>query len=791
MLRIFTSDLRRNLIKIICLTVGLSVGFILIAKVYFEQTYDNFFPDVDRIYRVTESVVENGEYKEYPVTPGAITPGLKRYVPQVECATRYTQIAGTSILIFPDGRDIEVKEIILADTCLFDVLTTRVISGDAHEILDVADYCLIPRSLAEKIGGEVVGQTFYSAGFGDDIKMTIGGVYEDFPLNSTIPNAVYLSMQSAPKFMYDGRENWIGNDRYFGYIRLAKGVHPDDVSESVSKMLVENLPAEAFEISQYALWLRPLSRSYSSQSGVRTMSWMLGILAIVMLMSASLNYLLIVIGQLSGRGKEMAIRKCFGTSFSRLFARVMMESGCFLLISIVLSILLTFCLSDLCQELLGYTPRQLFSTPRIWILEGIVCLVLLVITGAIPAVIYCRTPVSSVFRMKMTSRRIWKLVLLTIQFFSSGLLISLLVLVERQYSMVQNLDMGFEYENIGICSLNDLSADKRSTLLKELRKLPYVENVATYCSRDLSQVARGNNVWVEGQYENQLNIADLEFVNPELIDVMGLKLLSGRGFNNNADTLINEIIVEQRMVEVLQNYFGFNGDDIVGVPLYITGNQRGDNPNPEFTIVGVVGNMRRGGYEREQVDTRAAVMFPSQAIMDYMYIRFNQLSPENLKGAQAVVNEIAGGHQIYITPYRETINIFRNPIRRFGDSVLVVGLVIILIAMIGLVGYVADEVNRRSKEIAIRKVNGTSAGDIVKLFCKDIILLSLPSLILGGVAAMVIGSRWLSQFTDRVPLSPASMIVALIFLQIIITAVVVFNSLRVANGNPVTYLRSE
>ncbi len=791
MLRYITSDLRRNLIKIICLTVGLSVGFILLAKVYFDQTYDSSLRDVDRIYKVTESVIENGEYKEYPVTPGAIVPGLKRYVPQIEAATRFTPIAGKSILIFPDGRDIVVEQIILADTCLFDVLATPVLYGDPHEILNVADYCLIPRSLAEKIGGEVIGQSFYSAGYGDDIKMTVGGIYEDFPLNSTIPNAVYVSMQSAPKFMYDGRENWLGNDRYIGYIRLAKGVGPNDVSEGISKMLVENLPAEAFEIAQYALWLRPLSGFYSSQSGVRTMSWILGLLAIVLLLSASLNYLLIVIGQLSVRGKEMAIRKCFGTNFKRLFLRVMIESGCFLLLSIVLSILLTFCLSDLCQDLLGYPTQQLFSTKKIWVLEGIICLSLLLITGVIPAIIYCRTPVSSVFRMKITSRRKWKLVLLTIQFFSSGLLLSLLVLVERQYSFVEDLSMGFEYENIGICSLNDLSDEKRSTLLKELRKLPYVENVASYCSRDLSQVARGNTVWVEGQYENQLNIADLEFVNPELLDVVGLKLMSGSGFTNNADSLLNEIIVEQRMVDVLQKYFGYTGDDIIGVPLYVTGHQKGDNPTPEFTIVGVVGNMRRGGYEKEQVDSRAAVMFPSQTIMDYLYIRFSRLTPDNLKGAQAIVNDIAGGHQIYITPYRETINIFREPIRRFGDSVLVVGLVIILISMIGLVGYVVDEVNRRSKEIAIRKVNGMTANDIVKLFCKDIVIISIPSLILGGVAAMVIGRRWLSQFTDRVPLSPISMVIALTVLQLVITTVVVINSFRVANGNPVNYLRSE
>ena len=74
MLRFFTSDLRRNITKIICLTIGLAIGFLLVAKIYFEDTYDTFFPDADRIYYVAESVTQNEEYKEYYQTPGATAP---------------------------------------------------------------------------------------------------------------------------------------------------------------------------------------------------------------------------------------------------------------------------------------------------------------------------------------------------------------------------------------------------------------------------------------------------------------------------------------------------------------------------------------------------------------------------------------------------------------------------------------------------------------------------------------------------------------------------------------------
>lgn len=786
MFKFFTNDIRRNLIKILCLTVGLAVGFLLIAKVYFEQTYDSFFPDAGRLYRVVESVIENGEYKEYPCIPGGTAPGLAREIPGIEIATRYTQFTGSTIMSLKDGRLFEVEESCLADTAFFDVLQTKILAGDPHEVMAVPDMCLIPRSLAEKIGGDVVGLEIFNTAFGEESMCTIGGVYEDYPLNSTIPNAFYVSLPTMGKYMWDGSENWIGNDRYYGFMRLARGVKPDDIKDAIKEILVRNVPAEAFEISRYEVFPRPLVGSYTSRPGVKTMSWMLGMLGIVMIMSAALNYLLIVIGQLASRGKEMAIRKCYGTGFGSLFARVMGESIFFLIVSLFLSVVIAFALSDLCGRLLGYTPAQLLATPRLWVVEGIVCLVLLIITGVIPAVIYSRTPVSNVFRPSSHGRHGWKLAMLALQFFSTGLLLSLLVLVERQYAMVSSLKMGFDYENIGVCSLNDMPLDKRSTLIQELRKLPFVEHVATYNSRDFSQTASGNMMWTEGYYENQTNIADLEYMNPEMLDVMGVKLLQGDGFSERTDSVGNEIIVEHRMVEILQKLFGFEGDNIVGQTICITGH---DGLN--YNIVGVVGNMRRGGYENENTDTRAAVIFPSQEIMDRLYIRFNELTPENMKSVQRLIDNIAGGHHSFLMPYRDTVIRLREPIRRFGTSVMVVGLAILIIALIGLVGYVADEVNRRAKEIAIRKVNGTSASAIVKLFCSDILRVALPSLILGGIAAAVIGRRWLSQFTDRVGISPLAIGLSLLVLLVVITAVVVFNCLRVARSNPVDHLRSE
>lgn len=790
MLKFFTSDIRRNLTKIICLTLGLSVGFLLVAKIYFEQTYDSFFPDIERLYRVTESVVENGEYKEYTFTPGATTHGLKERITQIEAATQITGLTGKTGVKLEDGRIIEVEKITFADSCFFDVLQTPILEGNPHDVLEVADRVMIPRSLAEKIGGEVVGLRISNIGFGDDYKMTIGGVYEDYPLNSTVVNAVYLSMNTIGKFSWDGRDNWIGNDRYQGMVRLAPGSTPEQLHESIMKVLRDNVPEEAFETVDYKVWLRPLQNSYSSQEGVKNMSWMLGMLAVVLLMCAALNYLLIVIGQLTGRGKEMAIRKCYGTGRYKIFLRVMGESIFFLIISLSLAILLAYSLSDLCKQLLGYTPGQLFSTGRVWIVEGVVCIMLLILTGFIPSGIYSRTPVAEAFRPSVKGRKIWKLALLSIQFFATGLIMCLLSLVGRQYAMVGNLHLGFDYENIGLFMQNGMSDERTLSIIKEFGKLPFVEGVAT-SNRDPSAPAPGNNIWLEGQFENQTNIADMEFFNPGMFDVMGIKLLQGRKFNDDDDMNTKTVIVEERFIDVLQRLFGVQDRDVIGRTFYITGHGIENDPDPQVTIVGVVENIRRGGFENDRVDTRGGVLFPARKPLGWNFVRFTELTPENLRKTQDIIDSMRDGEEVYITPYKVRIEEKRDQIRRFGTSVLVVGIVIMTIALIGLIGYVGDEVNRRSKEIAIRKVNGTSAKQIVRLFCIDILKVALPSLIAGGAVAMIIGKRWLSQFTDRVSLSPLTMALCLLLLSLLITGVVIINSLRVAHSNPVEHLRSE
>ena len=137
------------------------------------------------------------------------------------------------------------------------------------------------------------------------------------------------------------------------------------------------------------------------------------------------------------------------------------------------------------------------------------------------------------------------------------------------------------------------------------------------------------------------------------------------------------------------------------------------------------------------------------------------------------------------------IDLLNRPVKRFGTSVMIVGIVVVVIALIGLTGYTTDEVERRAKEIAIRKVTGYESTQIVRLFCLDIMKVAVPSLLAGGAVAVIIGQRWLSQFTERVALSPLIMALCIVMMLILIIGLVTANTIRVAASNPVDHLRSE
>lgn len=777
---------QHNWIKIVCLAVGLATGIVLIGKAGFEQSWDKFFPTSDRIYVVCEDIIMDGEYKHYPQTAGAVAHGIKRYCPQVEAATRYTSFAWDMPIVTDDDKRVRTNYA-LVDSCFFDVFPFRILVGNPKKTLSQVDCCMIPRSLAEKLMGienplDLVGKKIYYNIRGG-WALTVGGIYEDIPLNSKLHGMeVMVSMPTITRIMFDGRDNWVGNDRYESYVRLAKGIMPDDLKPQIEKMKRDNLPLDELKKAGVDLGfsVQPLVDYHTKDEGTRRMTWIVSILAAVLIGCAVMNYLLLVIGGISQRAKEMAVHQCYGAEARHIYQKVLTESVIHLLLSLTLAALLLFLFKDTIEELVGAPLIVLLLTgSNIWLIVS-TCLVVLLITGLVPSWIYTHIPLAAAFKNYNHSHRIWKLLLLGLQFASATFLIILLIVVGRQYRMMVNDDPGYDYSTLGSLLVDGVSIDQRQLAMDELRKLSSVKGV-TMSYANLTQHQSGDNILLPGDDREYMNIADLYYVGDGYFDVMEIPLVSGRTFTEQTDTL-REVMVSRKFEERMKELAGW--DQALGKQIICTSFQG------PYTIVGVFEDTRIGSITNP--DTRPSVCYYSRKPeqMHYILIRFQSM--DGLEAANKLVKELVTDNpDISIVPYNQMVTELYADAHRFRTTVMIGGLVALMIALIGLTGYLAGEIARRQKEIAIRKVNGARIADVLKLFHTDILRVALPAVMIGAIGAWYVARLWLEQFSEKTTLSPIILVGGALAVIIVILSVVCLGCYRVASSNPVNYLKTE
>ena len=777
---------QHNWIKIVCLAVGLATGIVLIGKAGFEQSWDKFFPTSDRIYVVCEDIIMDGEYKHYPQTAGAVAHGIKRYCPQVEAATRYTSFAWDMPIVTDDDKRVRTNYA-LVDSCFFDVFPFRILVGNPKKTLSQVDCCMIPRSLAEKLMGienplDLVGKKIYYNIRGG-WALTVGGIYEDIPLNSKLHGMeVMVSMPTITRIMFDGRDNWVGNDRYESYVRLAKGIMPDDLKPQIEKMKRDNLPLDELKKAGVDLGfsVQPLVDYHTKDEGTRRMTWIVSILAAVLIGCAVMNYLLLVIGGISQRAKEMAVHQCYGAEARHIYQKVMTESIVHLLLSLILAALLLFLFKETIEELVGAPLMVLLLTgSNIWLIVS-TCLVVLLITGFVPSWIYTHIPLAAAFKNYNHSHRIWKLLLLGLQFASATFLIILLIVVGRQYRMMVNDDPGYDYSTLGSLLVDGVSIEQRQLAMDELRKLSSVKGV-TMSYANLTQHQSGDNILLPGDDREYMNIADLYYVGDGYFDVMEIPLVSGRTFTEQTDTL-REVMVSRKFEERMKELAGW--DQALGKQIICTSFQG------PYTIVGVFEDTRIGSITNP--DTRPSVCYYSRKPeqMHYILIRFQSM--DGLEAANKLVKELVTDNpDISIVPYNQMVTELYADAHRFRTTVMIGGLVALMIALIGLIGYLAGEIARRQKEIAIRKVNGARIADVLKLFHTDILRVALPAVMIGAIGAWYVARLWLEQFSEKTTLSPIILVGGALAVIVVILSVVCIDCYRVASSNPVNYLKTE
>ena len=775
---------RHNVMKITSLAIGLAIGLVLIAKVCYEQSFDTFYPDLDRIYRIYEVIPRDEGLESWSKTSGGIAVRMREMMPEIESSTRFTYI-GDGTFTMTDSRKKLGGVWALTDSCWFDVLPRPILQGDPKEALSRPGYVMVSDEVAENIGGDVIGKTFTFDG-NEKAVMTIGGVFKKIPDNASIGADVLISMPSIKQFTWDGSMNMVGNDRYSSFVKLVPGADISQLKEQIPRFINTYLPVEKLKEAGVELQFdfQPITAERENDENIQSMIYMLSLIAFALIFVAMMNYILITVSSVIGRSKEVAVRKCYGASTGNINGIIFAEAFVHVVIALIVAVLILFTFQDFISQLLGTPIERLLMSRSMLAVLGVSAGVLLV-TGLLPGSLYARIPVAAAFRNYRESKRLWKLALLFVQFTAAIFLVILLFVVNRQYHRMTNDDPGYAYDNLAYISLNMVSdTTQRRILLEELKRLPEVEMVSY--SYDIPiHGSSGDNVMLPGEDKRLFNCADQYYVGEDFFELMEIPIIDGRAFNPNLG-IDEEVMISRRFAEYMERTAGWTGSP-VGKQICVTSHNAGGKAQ---TICGVYEDYRIGSIADNDVRP-AALFYSPRQIFGSLLVKYHRMTPEALKKTEEMLAQLMPDKEMYVYSYPAEMAALYVDTLNFRNAVLAGGLITLAILIIGLVGYIADEVNRRRKEIAIRKINGAVMGDIQHIFLKDLAKILMPAIVLSVPLAWKVAEGWQQQFSEKVPLSWYFFAGGILLVIAVIFGVAGYNVHRIANDNPANSLKVE
>jgi len=782
--------------RIISLATGLAFGLLLFAEVFYYYSFDSFYPDANRLY-VVNSVAKLDQSSEklstHPRISGAIAPGLKAEVPGVEAATRVTSIG--ELDFFSEEELTYNGSFVLADEYLHDLMPRPILAGNkASEILKTPMNCMVSNEIADKMGGNVIGKMIELKDYPGK-KLTIGGVFEKLPENSNYRYDVAISMPSIANFTWDGSENWLGNDRYFSVVKLAREVKPESLAPAVREMQKKHQNIEELErrngvVLKYSF--ESLPKYFSNQ--MKEMIFVLSAIAFIVLFVSVMNYMLLTVSTLVNRSKTSAIYKCYGAEKRDLHGMIFAESILIFLISLAVAFGLMLLIKPFFESQVAHSLEATLNG-HVIIPILLILTVLIVFVSYFPGRIFAQTPVAEAFRSYRKKSTKWKKVLMAVQFIGAALILTMLIVVSMQYDKMKNAYHGYDAENVYYGAVSGMDPHKLLTVLNQLEALPEVE-MAGFGKDVPINGASGNNVLSPDREKDLFNVADYYFVDDSYFSILNIPMVSGQTFQKDV-TAPNSVMISQKGADLLVLNNGWT-DGVVGKTVEITEHNR----NGASNISGIFNDFIMESISSK--DERPSVFFymPQERFIEifeknpaFNFLILIKTRPGNnhnvmQKFTDIFNSAISRGEARVYSLAAEQEGEYQSE-RGFRNALYVGGFVILLITVIGLLGYLSDEIIRYRKNLAIRRINGATVIDVIRIFVSDISRVAIPCVVLGLTGAWFLAMKWLQNFSVQISLQWWVFILAGIAILLLTGAVAVFNSTRAALQNPVNSLRYE
>lgn len=751
-----------NIIKVISLTLGLLVGILLFARVAFELNYDSYYSEPENLCITLRTGISDGIKKEPNIDNyGKLAEAIRENFPdEVEDVTVLDLFSQSPL--YHEGKKMEHVILATSKSHVFSTLGIKVLLGDVSQ-LDRVDVIFISRSLARRLFADAnpIGKTI---NIEIDYPLTVQGVFEDIPENTEFHFDGVYSFDTRSKQYGSERGGWGYDPSYHCMVRFR---HPDErekVEVRMPEMLKKYIHNYKGQSEEYS-FMTP-SQYHLQKPESRKIVMILSILGFAILLVAGMNNVLISVSSLAQRAKSVGIHKCNGASDGHIYRMFLYESALLILLSLLFVTVLLFTFKLEIEDLSGASLKALFTWQTLWV-PILVSLVLFLVIGLFPGKLFAAIPVTQVFHRFTAHRFVWKRSLLFIQFAGIAFILGLLMVILLQYHQVMTRDMGYKVDNLAVGWSPYREIDKMDGIL---RGLPIVEE---FCNA--STIIYGGYM---GQPYTDAHgkefMGRIEFVDEHYVPVMGLQIIKGRNIQQDKEILINEEMVRQ---------IGWTDSPI--------GKNLEDGKNNFGTIVGVVKDYVVQSAYMPQAPVALMSNLEWMNVLNKRNIILKEPFGENLAKINTLMKEAFPTVDIVFRSARQEIDKQYQEVRRFRNVVIIASIAILLIALMGLFGFVNDEIQRRSKEIAIRKVNGAEVPDILRLVSGNIFWTALSAVLVGIVFAYIVSNKWLEQFSDRVSVNGGHFLVVIIIILLLIMGSVIGRSWNVANENPVNSIKNE
>lgn len=780
--------------KIVSLATGLAFGILLLSEVFYYYSFDSFYPDANRIYVVHENFKvddSSDKLESHQGVSGAIAPGLKAEVPGVEAATRLNSIGNH--VFYNDELKSYKAGFAFADEYLFDVLPRPMINGNPKEILNSPMSCMVSQEIEDKMGGNAVGKMIELKNYPNK-KLTIAGVFETLPENTNYEYDILISMVSTNQFFsWDGTNNWLGNDRYYACVKLEPGVKPESLEPAVRKMQEKNQDIEKLELEQQGMVLKysfvPITEMHVDD--VKDMIIILSTIAFAVLFVSLMNYILLTLSSLINRAKTSAIHKTCGAQTKDLQLLIFSETFLLFLISLIGAFFLLLAVKPFAEAQVDHQLSSALTPYVIWPLLTII-VALVITTSYFPGRFFSRIPVATAFQNFHQKKNKWKLALLSFQFIGASFILTVLVIVTMQYNSMKNAYHGYHTKGVYYGSTTGMDGNKISTVLNELRAMPEVEMVGIGYDLPINN-ASGNNVISPDGKRDLFNVADFYNVDENYLSILNIKTAEGQNFSQKT-TATGDMLISQKGAALLKLNNGWT-DGVIGKQINISEHKstviRG--VFPDFVINSI-----------SDPDSRPSVFFYlpeekfEQRKIENPSTSFNILIKVNEESQAGVMDKITTIFNLAL-PYNdavimslenEQLKVYQNE-KGFRNAMLLGNLIILLITVIGLLGYTTNEATRRQKELAIRRISGATLLNILQVFILELAYIAFPAVLLGLIAAWFTTNKWMQNFSTKIPLHWEIFVACSLFILLLVAIIASINYSRTANRNPVEALRNE